>query len=353
MSELKKRDFHFDLPVAQIAQTPLKDRSSCKMLVMGPSELEHKVFSDLLQYFEPGALMILNDTKVIPARVPIERKSGGVGEMLIQGCDEDGCLVALGRPSKRLKVGERVRCQRSDSIELEMIEKKEGGIWRLKFVGENLWPDRMAEVGELPLPPYIEREEGPDVEDERGYQTVFAKNPGSAAAPTASLHFDEELLLKLREKGVEQLTLTHHVGTGTFLPVREDEVSQHKMHTESYEISDDVAVAIAKAKSEGRPVIAVGTTVTRALESAASQVLAGKGARGETDIFIYPPYRFKVIDRLVTNFHLPESTLLMMVSALMGRERILEAYGEAVRLGYRFFSYGDAMLLDPGSHSSS
>lgn len=353
MSKLKRSDFHYDLPERLIAQKPLLERASCRLLTLGPDQLEHRVFSDLPDYLEEGSLMVLNDTRVIPARIPILRKSGGAGEMLIQGCDAEGRLLALGRPSKRLKVGERVVCQRKASVELEMLEKHEGGMWKLKFVGESLWPERMAEVGEIPLPPYIQRDEGPDENDEEGYQTVFARTPGSAAAPTASLHFDEALLQKIREKGVEVMTLTHHVGTGTFLPVREDDVSQHKMHVESYFIPDKVGEAVAKAKEDQRPVVAVGTTVARALESASAQLLSGRGASGDTGIFIYPPYQFKVVDRLITNFHLPESTLLMMVSALMGRERMLEAYREAVSENYRFFSYGDAMFLAPEGYSSS
>ena len=353
MNQLQRSDFYYDLPNELIAQQPLENRVSCRLMVMGKESLEHRVFSELPDFIEPGTVMILNDTKVIPARIPILRKSGGAGEMLIQGVDGDGQLLALGRPSKRLKLGERVICEKNPSVELEMVEKGDGGMWKLIFVGESLWPNRMNEVGELPLPPYIQREEGPDGKDEEGYQTVFAKQPGSAAAPTASLHFDEPLLEEIRKQGVEVLTLTHHVGTGTFLPVREDEVSRHQMHTESFVIPEEVGVAITKAKSEGRPVLAVGTTVARALESASSDLLSGKGAQGDTEIFIYPPYQFKVVDRLMTNFHLPESTLLMMVSALMGRERMLEAYGEAIKEGYRFFSYGDAMLLDPAGQSSS
>lgn len=267
--------------------------------------------------------------------------------MLIQYALNDRDLRAIGRPSKRLKSGEMLQCSKKSDTMIELLRYHGDGQWDIRFHPNNPWPTQMEELGEIPLPPYIERENGPELEDLQNYQTVFNKQPGSAAAPTASLHFTEELLQQLVDKGVERHHLTHHVGSGTFLPVRVDNIEEHKMHLEVSHVPAKTSQSIALAKKEGRPIIAVGTTVVRALESGATQILKGESYQGQTDLFIYPPYQYKVVDHLITNFHLPESTLLMLVSALIGREHLMNAYSEAVQEKYRFFSYGDAMYIRP------
>ena len=349
MTNLSKSDFHYDIPEELIAHHPCPDRTGCRLMVLEgqSSEPQHLSFKDILGLLPSNSLLILNDTKVVPARVPILRESGGQGEMLIQYPLNDRDLRAIGRPSKRLKAGEMVKCAKNESVNIELLEYVGDGQWNIRFHPENPWPANMEGLGEIPLPPYIKRDQGPESSDLENYQTVFNKNPGSAAAPTASLHFSEELLKELGEKGVEQHHLTHHVGSGTFLPLRVDDLTQHTMHLEISEIPKSTSQAICKAKRDGRPIIAVGTTVVRALESGAEQILKGEGYRGSTDLFIYPPYQYKIVDQLITNFHLPESTLLMLVSALIGREKLMSAYDVAVKEKYRFFSYGDAMYVRP------
>jgi S-adenosylmethionine:tRNA ribosyltransferase-isomerase len=307
---------------------------------------EHKGFKDILSLIPDRAIMVLNDTKVVPARIPVLRSSGGQGEMLIQYENSDTSLRAIGRPSKRLKVGEILNCERNPSVQIKLLHYHDNGQWDIEFVNVKKWPHDMDDIGEIPLPPYIERKNGPEQEDLEQYQTVFNTTPGSAAAPTASLHFTEELLEQLSQKGVSILKITHHVGSGTFLPMRADDVEDHQMHTEQSFVSKDVALALREAKSKGQTIVAVGTTVVRALESGAEDILAGEAYHGKTDLFIYPPFNFRLVDHMVTNFHLPESTLMMLVSAFADRERILAAYNEAVSESYRFFSYGDAMYLE-------
>jgi S-adenosylmethionine:tRNA ribosyltransferase-isomerase len=349
MSQLSKNDFHYDIPDELIAHHPCPDRTSCRLMVLDgrTSEPQHQTFKSIVDLLPANALLILNDTKVVPARVPIVRESGGKGEMLIQYPLNDRDLRAIGRPSSRLKVGEIIKCTKHESMKIELLKYVGEGQWDIRFHPENPWPTKMEGLGEIPLPPYIKREQGPEASDLENYQTVFNKNPGSAAAPTASLHFSEELLNDIAKKGVEQHHLTHHVGSGTFLPLRVDDLTQHQMHLEISEIPEATSQAILSAKREGRPIIAVGTTVVRALESGAQQVLKGEAYQGATDLFIYPPYQYQIVDQLITNFHLPESTLLMLVSALIGREKLMDAYRVAVEEQYRFFSYGDAMYVRP------
>lgn len=317
------------------------------MLQRGRKKVAHYFFSSLPDLLPKKCLLVLNDTRVIPARVKVERASGAKGEFLIESEIEAGLLKAMGKPSKRFKVGDKLKACKDPSVTIEIVEKREGGWWHIKICPENLWPGRMSNIGEVPLPPYIKRDQGPSREDVEQYQTVFAKHEGSVAAPTASLHFTEQLLKDLKASGIEIVYLTHHVGAGTFLPVKTDDLSDHVMHAENYDISEHSSQKIKQAKKEGRNVIAVGTTVTRALESAAAQILQGHAAAAKTQLFIRPPYSFKVIDGLLTNFHLPESTLLMLVSAFHGKESVLQAYQEAIEEKYRFFSYGDAMLIVP------
>ncbi|MBF0199226.1 MAG: tRNA preQ1(34) S-adenosylmethionine ribosyltransferase-isomerase QueA [Planctomycetes bacterium] len=345
MSELKKSDFHYELPEELIAQQPHQQRDQCRLLHLNSGgKISHHLFYQLRALLPSKGLLVLNDTKVIPARVPIRRASGAKGEMLIQHADQEGNLIAIGRP-KRLKVGEEVLLENHTKYTMKILEKREDGFWKVRILPDNLWPHHMNLIGEIPLPPYIEREHGPTNEDTEQYQSVFSKHPGSAAAPTASLHFTEEMLKSLQEQGIEICHITHHVGSGTFLPMRVDDPSLHVMHPESYSLSEESSQKICKAKAEKTPIIAVGTTVVRALESAASEILKGKKATGETQLFIYPPYEYQIVDELITNFHLPESTLLMLVSALAGTKNIQKAYLEAVKEKYKFFSYGDAMYL--------
>ena len=345
-------DFDYECPEHLIAQEPLKDRSSCKLMHLNDkAEIHHHTFSELIHLIPKNALLLLNDTKVQHARIPILRKSGAQGEMLIQQADPMGSYIAMGRPSKRLKVGERVICKKNHTYEIELLEQLEGGNWRLDLHPPINHPQELDIVGEIPLPPYIQRPDGPSENDNELYQTVFAKQIGSAAAPTASLHFTEELLEQLKSKGIQIETLTLHVGSGTFLPIRSESIEDHIMHKEIYDISQHCALEILKAKSEKRPIVAVGTTVVRAVESAANEILKGLSAQNETRLFIKPSYDFKIIDELITNFHLPKSTLLMLVASFCGSENLMKAYQNAIKNDYRFFSYGDAMYLKRVIHS--
>jgi len=339
-------DFDYECPPHCIAQEPLKNRSECKLLCLKTdSTIEHLQFKDLINLIPSNALLVLNDTKVVPARIPILRASGAKGEMLIQHATESGDFIAMGRPSKRLKRSEKVTCFKNENYKIECLENLGAGNWRINFIPKLNYPDELHLVGEIPLPPYIERKNGPSAEDCELYQTVFAKQPGSAAAPTASLHFTPELLKQLSDKGVEIEKVTLHVGSGTFLPVRCANLDEHKMHSEYFEISAACSKRIQAAKQAHRPIIAVGTTVVRTLESCADAIFKGEAAKGHTEIFIKPPYSFKIIDELITNFHLPKSTLLMLVSSLCGIETLKHAYQAALKNDYRFFSYGDAMYL--------
>lgn len=335
-------DFDYELPEELIAQTPLKKRDASKLLVMDKNNgnIKHTHFNNVIQELAAGDVLVLNDTKVIPARlIGSKEETGAVIELLLLkalGEDEWECLS---RPAKRLKIGTIVKF--SDELKAEVIEKLDEGIVRVKLIYNGILMEILDRLGEMPLPPYIHEK----LDDKDRYQTIYAKNLGSAAAPTAGLHFTKELLEQIKNKGIEVLFVTLHVGLGTFRPVEVDNILEHHMHSEYYEMSNEVAQALNKAKSEGRKIYAVGTTTTRVLETIAHKYSTFKECRGNTDIFIYPGFKFKAIDGLITNFHLPKSTLLMLVSALATREFILNAYNEAIENNYRFFSFGDAMFI--------
>ena len=347
-------DFDFDLPDDLIATRPARPRSSARLLVAGPSAIHDATVGDLTRYLLPGDRLILNDTKVIPARLTGQRHrdsaQGPVSakiEVTLLEPRADGTWLALIKPLKKIKEGERIRF--SDDLNAELIAK-EAGEARLRFnlTGED-FDAALSQSGAMPLPPYIAAKRAADEADKEDYQTVWAENSGAVAAPTASLHFDEPLLDKLRALGVNFTHVTLHVGAGTFLPVKTDDVSNHKMHAEWGRVSTQAADEINATKVEGGRIIPVGTTALRLIETAATA--PGKIApwQGNTDIFIRPGFEFKLTDALMTNFHLPKSTLLMLVAALMGHERIMAVYDHAVSEAYRFFSYGDASLLLPGA----
>lgn len=339
---MKKSDFYFDLPEELIAQTPLEDRTASRLLVLDRAKeaVEHRHFADVLSYLNPGDCLVLNDSRVLPARLIGARPGGGATEVLLlrdRGDDVWECLV---KPGRKMRMGATVSFG-DGKLEGQVIGEVEDGKRLVKFNYSGIFLEILDELGQMPLPPYIHE----TLENPERYQTVYSRNIGSAAAPTAGLHFTEKLLDEVRAKGVKIAFVTLHVGLGTFRPVKADDLSEHIMHSEYYEIPDESAIRIAETKENGGRVIAVGTTSCRTLESAYDE--DGKLARpsGWTDIFIYPGYRFKMLDALITNFHLPESTLIMLVSALAGRERVLAAYNEAISERYRFFSFGDAMLI--------
>ncbi len=334
------QDYDFELPREFIAQRPVEPRDHARLFVVHrkTGRFEHRRFYEIPEYFQPGDLLVLNETRVIPARVYGTRETGGRVEILFLGVpDEDGTVLALVRSRGHLRDGERLRV---GEVDLELLERTPEGPRRLRWPEEVDFLDFLNRHGLPPLPPYIKRSPAP--EDRERYQTVFARRPGSVAAPTAGLHFTPRVLEALRRKGVEIRYLVLHVGLGTFRPIRSEDIRQHRMDAEYYEIPDEVAEALLRAKQEGRRVIGCGTTVTRALET---WRLDQGPRRGWTRLFIYPPFEFRVLDALITNFHVPRSTPLLLVAAFMGRERLLQAYEEAKRLGYRFFSYGDAMLI--------
>ena len=337
---MKRSDFTFELPERLIAQAPLPGRSQSRLMILGSEGKPARdgMFERLCDLCLPGDLMVFNDTRVIPARLLGNKVSGGKVECLVERVLDPHTVLAHVRASKSPLPGSRLEFHGVGAV----MEDRQGDLFRLVF--EQPVAELMDKHGHMPLPPYIRREDGE--EDRERYQTIYAREPGAIAAPTAGLHFDASLLEKLDAMGVEQAFVTLHVGAGTFQPVRVDEISDHRMHSEWVEVDSRVVEAVRQTRLRGGRVIAVGTTAVRALESAAA---AGELApfHGDTDIFIYPGYRFRVVDRLVTNFHLPESTLLMLVSAFAGRERILAAYRDAVEREYRFFSYGDAMWLAP------
>ncbi|MBO6148366.1 MAG: tRNA preQ1(34) S-adenosylmethionine ribosyltransferase-isomerase QueA [Lachnospiraceae bacterium] len=345
-SGLHKSDYTYYLPEELIAQDPLPDRASSRLLVLNKEtgEISHRHFKDVLDYLNPGDCLVLNDTKVIPARLIGEREGGTapIEVLLLKRLPDKDLWEALVRPGKKLKAGSRVSFGKG-LLKGEIVDIIEGGNRIIKFSYEGIFEELLQELGEMPLPPYIHKK----LEDGTRYNTVYARAEGSAAAPTAGLHFTEELLSEIREKGIRVVSVTLHVGLGTFRPVKTENILDHEMHSESYSISKEAADIINEVKESGEGrIIAVGTTSTRTLESAASENgLISPVGHGETSLFIYPGYRFKVIDGLITNFHLPESTLLMLVSAFAGRERVLNAYKEAVREKYRVFSFGDAMML--------
>ncbi len=337
--------FDYYLPKELIAKYPKEPRDSSRLLVLNrkTGEIEHKVFRQIYDYLKEGDLLVLNDTKVIPARLFGELQSGAKVEVLLIRQVEPLTWEVMARPARKLKPGKRVFFDRELSAEVVKYLGEGRRLLRFKVEGENTFMEKVYQLGHVPLPPYVERED--TEEDRERYQTVFAVKEGSVAAPTAGLHFTKELLSKLKEKGVIIKNITLHVGPGTFKPVKTEEVEDHQMDYETYQIPQETALEVNKAKEEGRRVVAVGTTVVRTLESAVSEEGKVKAGEGITNLFIYPGYKFKVVDALITNFHLPRSTLLMLVSAFAGRERVLNAYKEAVKLGYRFYSFGDAMFI--------
>ncbi|SEN64629.1 S-adenosylmethionine--tRNA ribosyltransferase-isomerase [Peptostreptococcus russellii] len=340
---MKTSDFNYDLPEELIAQFPIKDRSSSRLMVVDKKtgEIEHKVFKDIIDYLEEGDCLVLNDTRVIPARlIGSKVETGGKIEFLLLKRNEDDTWETLVKPGKRAKIGSKFSFGDGKLI-AEVVGMGDDGARIVKFEYEGIFEEVLDELGNMPLPPYITEK----LEDRERYQTVYSKHNGSAAAPTAGLHFTDDLLKQIRDKGVEEAFVTLHVGLGTFRPVKVDDVLEHKMHSEYYMVSQEAADKINRAKENGKRVICVGTTSCRTIESAADNNGVLKATSGWTDIFIYPGYKFKLMDNLITNFHLPESTLIMLVSALSTRENILNAYEEAVKERYRFFSFGDAMFL--------
>lgn len=340
---MKTSDFYFELPEEQIAQDPLPDRSSSRLMVLhrDTGEIEHRRFTDIVEYLHEGDCIVRNNTKVIPARLFGTRKdTGAVIEFLLLKRREDDIWETLVKPGKKARTG--VQVDFGDGIlSGEIVDVLEDGNRLIQFSYKGIFEEILDRLGQMPLPPYITHK----LEDKNRYQTVYARYDGSAAAPTAGLHFTEELFEKLEAKGVVVANVTLHVGLGTFRPVKVEDVTSHHMHSEHYFIEALEAEKINRAKREGKRIICVGTTSCRTIEAAADEKGVLKETEGDTEIFIYPGYQFKVMDQLITNFHLPESTLLMLVSALAGREFVLGAYEEAVRTGYRFFSFGDAMLI--------
>ncbi len=338
---MRREDFHYDLPEGLIAKTPMPERASSRLLYLAGSSgaIEHRSFSDILDLIAPGDLVVFNDTRVIPARVFGQKASGGKVEVLVERVLSEDRVLAHVRASKSPKVGSIIRLE--DNTEIEMMGRDDA-LFELKFLGERSALTVLESVGHMPLPPYIDR---PDEEaDRERYQTVYGSKRGAVAAPTAGLHFDQNLLDQLNEKGVISAHVTLHVGAGTFQPVRVDDIAEHHMHSEVMEVSQEVCDLVERTKAAGKRVIAVGTTSVRCLETAA---LSGRiqPFQGDTNIFIYPSFRYQVVDALVTNFHLPESTLMMLVSAFAGYRHTMDAYREAIEQQYRFFSYGDAMFI--------
>ena len=343
-NEMKVTDYYFDLPQEQIAQDPLEDRSSSRLLVLNKEtgEYSHHIFREIKDFLKPGDCLVLNNTKVIPARLFGEKEGTQAKiEILLLKRKENDVWETLVKPGKKAKVGTKIIFG-GGLLVGEVVDIVEEGNRLIKFTYEGIFEEILDQLGQMPLPPYITHQ----LKDKNRYQTVYAKYDGSAAAPTAGLHFTPELLQKVKDMGVEIAEVTLHVGLGTFRPVKVDNILDHHMHSEFYMVTQEAADKINNAKKNGHRVICVGTTSCRTIESAADENGMLKESSGWTEIFIYPGYKFKVLDCLITNFHLPESTLLMLVSALAGREHVLAAYEEAVKEGYRFFSFGDAMFIE-------
>ena len=337
------KDFYYDLPQELIAQDPLEDRSSSRLLVLGKEDgsIRHEIFRNITQYLNAGDCLVINNTKVIPARLFGEREgTGATIEILLLKRKENDIWETLVKPGKKAKPGTQIIFG-GGLLTGEVVDVVEDGNRLIQFSYEGIFEEILDQLGQMPLPPYITH----TLQDKNRYQTVYAKYDGSAAAPTAGLHFTPELLEEIRGKGVKIAEVTLHVGLGTFRPVKVENVQDHHMHSEYYEVTEEAAALINETKQAGGRVIAVGTTSCRTLESAAAEDGSLTAKSGWTDIFIYPGYTFKVIDALITNFHLPESTLVMLVSALAGRDHIMNAYAEAVKERYRFFSFGDAMFI--------
>ena len=337
------KDFNFDLPQELIAQDPLDDRASSRLLVLDKDTgaVTHRVFRDIVEYLRPGDCLVINDTKVIPARLMgVKADTGAKIEVLLLKRRENDIWETLVKPGKKAKPGTELSFG-DGLLTGTVVETVDDGNRLIQFHYEGIFEEILDQLGQMPLPPYITHQ----LKDKNRYQTVYAKHDGSAAAPTAGLHFTPELLEEIRVKGVNIAHVTLHVGLGTFRPVKVEDVTQHHMHSEFYVVEEDQAALINETKKKGGKIISVGTTSLRTLESASTEDGILKAGSGWTDIFIYPGYRFKIVDRLITNFHLPESTLIMLVSALAGKEHIMAAYEEAVKDKYRFFSFGDAMFI--------
>lgn len=336
-------DFNYELPEELIAQTPIKKRDESRLMVLDRSKrtIEHKIFKDIIDYLEPGDCLVRNNTKVIPARLyGVKEETGANVEFLLLKRVNGDIWEVMVKPGRKLMPGVRVEFG-NGLLKAEILEKFEDGNRKVKFEYNGIFNEILNEIGLMPLPPYIHEK----LKEKDRYQTVYAKYEGSAAAPTAGLHFTDELFKKLKEKGVEVANVTLHVGIGTFRPVKVENIEEHDMHSEHFYIKAEDAEKINKAKREGHRVIAVGTTSCRVLESVADDNGYVKEVEGDTNIFIYPGYKFKCLDALITNFHLPESTLIMLVSALAGKDFIMQAYEEAVKEQYKFFSFGDAMFI--------
>ena len=340
---MKTSDFYYDLPEELIAQDPLEDRSSSRLLVLNKEtgEMEHHVFKEIINYLKPGDCLVINDTKVIPARLIGERVGTGAKiEVLLLKRKENDVWETLVKPGRKMKVGSKVSF--GDGLLIgEVVDVVEEGNRLIKFSYEGIFEEILDQLGQMPLPPYITHQ----LKERNRYNTVYATHEGSAAAPTAGLHFTPQLLEEIQKKGIDIARVTLHVGLGTFRPVKVEEVTEHHMHSEFYQIDEEAAEKINRAKENGGRVICMGTTSCRTIESAADENGRLKACSGWTEIFIYPGYQFKILDCLITNFHLPESTLIMLVSALAGRDHVLAAYEEAVQQKYRFFSFGDAMFI--------
>lgn len=343
MTELKKSDFYFELPEELIAQDPPEDRSSSRLLVLDKvtGKTKHHVFKEILEYLRPGDCLVLNNTKVLPARLyGVKEDTGAAIEVLLLKRKENDVWETLVKPGKKARPGTRLLFG-DGCLRAEVLEVVEEGNRLIRFSYEGIFEEILDRLGEMPLPPYITHK----LQDKNRYQTVYAKYEGSAAAPTAGLHFTDQLLSQIADKGVETAYVTLHVGLGTFRLVKVDNLLEHHMHSEYYEVTQEAADKINRVKVAGGRIICVGTTSCRTVESAADEKGMVQAGCGNTEIFIYPGYQFKVLDCLITNFHLPESTLVMLVSALAGRENVLAAYQEAIRERYRFFSFGDAMFI--------
>ena len=340
---MKRQDFYYELPEELIAQDPLEDRSSSRLLVLDKESgaVSHHVFKEITDYLHEGDCLVINDTKVIPARL-IGSKVGTEAkiEILLLKRKENNIWETLVKPGKKAKIGTKISFGEGLLVG-EVVDIVDEGNRLIQFTYEGIFEEILDKLGQMPLPPYITHQ----LEDKNRYQTVYATHTGSAAAPTAGLHFTPELLEEIERKGIDIARITLHVGLGTFRPVKVDEITEHHMHSEFFQIDEEAAMKINRAKDSGKRVICVGTTSCRTIESAADETGHLKACSGWTEIFIYPGYQFKILDCLITNFHLPESTLIMLVSALAGREHVLAAYEEAVKEWYRFFSFGDAMLI--------
>lgn len=339
---LKKSDYFYELPEAQIAQTPAEPRDSSRLLVYdrATGKSEDRIFRDIKEYLRPGDVLVINNTKVLPARLFAYTENGGRVEVLLLKRHDLNTWEVLVRPGKKAKPG--VRLTVSEELSLTVLDRTETGERIVEFRFDGVFEDILSRVGSMPLPPYIHEK----LKDKDRYQTVYCKTDGSAAAPTAGLHFTKQLLAEIEAMGAQVAEVLLHVGLGTFRPVKEEDLTNHVMHSEFYRVDERAAEIVNAAKREGRRVIAVGTTSVRTLETVADENGFLRPCSGDTSIFIYPPYRFKCVDALITNFHLPESTLIMLVSAFMGRERCLALYKQAVEKKYRFFSFGDAMMIE-------